>query len=416
MPPSNKVLLFTLCTFVTLLLSNCRKEETQPAQKVEPNSFGLIVDSLIEVHGTINPGETLGDILIPHGLSDEQIFKISEKAEKIFPVKNFKAGDEYYLYAQWDTVETVKYLVYVRDPVEYVVFDLSDSVNIYSAKKEVEVKESVAQGTIKNSLWQTLESLNIDQDVAVKLSEIYAWQIDFFSIQPSDSFKVVYQQSFVEGKPVGVGKILTAMFRHAKNDYYAFRFEHGSEAGYYDEKGNTLRRAFLKAPLKFSRISSRYSMRRFHPILGRVKSHLGTDYAAPTGTPILSVGDGIVTDARYTSGNGNYVKIKHNATYTTQYLHMSKFAKGIRTGVRVKQGQLIGYVGSTGLATGPHVCFRFWKNGKQVDPLREKIPNSQPIDKKLKAEFDLVKNSLADKLRNNGTEVVTSSQHSGTVN
>ncbi|MEW6195968.1 MAG: peptidoglycan DD-metalloendopeptidase family protein [Bacteroidota bacterium] len=416
MPVNNKVIIL-IVVFAALLLCSCAKKETpQIVQKPVPNSFGLYVDSLIEVHGTINKGETLGDILIPHGLTDSDIHTLSQKAKEIFPVRNLKAGSEYYLYAKWDTVETVKYFVYVKDPVEYVVFTLNDSINIYQGKKDVVIKERTVAKAIKNSLWQTLESNNIDPEVAVKLSEIYAWQIDFFRIQAADSFKVVYEELYVDNQPTGVGKILTAAFHHGDEDFYAFRFENGDNYGYYDEKGLSLRKAFLKAPLKFSRISSRYSMRRFHPILGRVKSHLGTDYAAPYGTPIMSVGDGIVTDASYTRGNGNYVKVRHNSTYTTQYLHMSKFAKGIRRGVSVKQGQIIGYVGSTGLATGPHVCFRFWKNNKQVDPLREKIPNSQPIDSKLKAEFDLVKTSLEEKLRKNGNEVITSNQNSGTVN
>lgn len=388
--------------FIILILSSaCNKEEGKKESIENINSFGLSVDSLIEVHGTINSGETLRDLLIPHGVSDKKIFQIAQEAQEIFPVKSFRAGDEYYIYAKWDSTETVHYLVYVRNPVEYVVFDLRDSVKVYHGKKEVTLKERVFASSIKNSLWQTLESQNINPEVAVKLSEIYAWQIDFFRIQANDSLKVVYEELFVDGKSTGVGKILTASFRHRNEDFYAFRFEKNDEVGYYDEKGNSLRKAFLKAPLKFSRISSRFSLKRFHPVLGRYKAHLGTDYAAPTGTPIMTVGDGVVTEASYTSGNGNYVKVRHNSTYTTQYLHMSKFAKGIRPGVAVKQGQIIGYVGSTGLATGPHVCFRFWKNGKQVDALREKLPTSNPIAKEYRNEFELVRDSLIAKLQSN---------------
>lgn len=385
-----------------LFLAGCSGDDIEKNNNpVNYNSFGLAVDSLIEVHGTISRGETLGDILVPHGLNDKQIFDIADRARGIFPVKNFRAGDEYYIYAEWDTTETVHYFVYVRNPIEYVVFDIKDSIKVYHGRKEVEIKERAFASTIKNSLWQTLESNAVNPDVAVKLSEIYAWQIDFFRIQANDSLKVVFQELYVDGKPTGVGKILTASFRHRNEDFYAFRFEKNDEAEYYDEKGNSLRKAFLKAPLKFSRISSRFSSRRFHPVLGRYKAHLGTDYAAPTGTPIMSVGDGVVTEARYTSGNGNYVKVRHNSTYTTQYLHMSKFAKGIRPGVAVKQGQIIGYVGSTGLATGPHVCFRFWKNGRQVDALREKLPSSNPIAKEDRSQFESVKDSLAEKLISN---------------
>jgi murein DD-endopeptidase MepM/ murein hydrolase activator NlpD len=393
----NKILLFNVILLLVIFIS-CSKREEPKKESPKANSFGLSVDSLIEVHGTIEPNQTLSDILLPHEVSPREINLIVEKARSIFPVNSFKSGDEYYIYAQWDTVETIHYFVYVRNAVDYVVFDLRDNVNIYHKKKDVVVKERIASGVIKNSLWETLQSQNIEPDVAVKLAEIYAWQIDFFRIQPSDSFKVVYEETLVEDKPIGVGKILAANFYHNKEDFYAFRFEKNDEVNFYDEKGNSLRRAFLKAPLKFIRISSRYSLKRFHPILGRVKSHLGTDYAAPAGTPIMTVGDGIILEAQYKNYNGNYVKIRHNQTYTTQYLHMSRIVKGIRRGVRVKQGQIIGFVGSTGLATGPHVCYRFWKNGRQVNPLKEKMIASSPIAKKYKSEFDTVKTSLINKL------------------
>ncbi|MEW6506134.1 MAG: peptidoglycan DD-metalloendopeptidase family protein [Bacteroidota bacterium] len=390
---------FSLFIISILFITGCKNNETKDQKHSEKiNSFGLAVDSLIEIHGTISSGETLGDILIPYGVSDKEIFHIAEETREIFPVKSFRAGDEYYIYAHWDTTESVHYMVYVLNPIEYVVFDLRDSVRVYHGKKEVIIKERIFASSIKNSLWQTFESQNINPDLAVKLSEIYAWQIDFFRIQANDTLKVVYEELFVDGKSTGVGKILTASFRHRSENFFAFRFEKDDEAAYFDERGNSLRKAFLKAPLKFSRISSRFSKKRFHPVLGRYKAHLGTDYAAPTGTPIMTVGDGIVTEARYTSANGNYVKIRHNAVYTTQYLHMSKFAKGIRPGAAVKQGQVIGFVGSTGLATGPHVCFRFWKNGRQVDALREKLPPSNPIAKEHRKEFELVRDSLITKL------------------
>jgi murein DD-endopeptidase MepM/ murein hydrolase activator NlpD len=393
----NKIpLLIILISF--FILSCADKDDKPTVNQPIKNSFGLVVDSLIEIHGTFNSGETLSDILIPHGLDDKQVFNIAKKAKSIFPVRSFRSGDEYYIYSKWDTTETVQYFVYVRNPIEYVVYDLRDSVNVYLGKKEVHIKERTVSSSIKNSLWETLESKQIDPEVAVKLSEIYAWQIDFFRIQKNDSFKVVYEQLFVDNKPSGVGKILTAVFRHSGNEFNAFRFEKNDEVGYYDEKGNSLKKAFLVAPLKFSKISSRFSLRRLHPVLGRVKAHLGTDYAAPTGTPIMSVGDGVVVNAGYTRGNGNYIKIRHNSVYSTQYLHMSKFAKGVRIGTVVKQGQIIGYVGSTGLATGPHVCYRFWKNGKQVNPLREKMPSAKPLASEYKVEFDSLKNILIQKL------------------
>jgi murein DD-endopeptidase MepM/ murein hydrolase activator NlpD len=386
------LLLLSLC----FIFNSCSKKDEPKITK--PNAYRLEVDSLIEVHGTIEKNQTLSDILLQHGINSQTIHNIEIAAKNVFPVNNFRTGNDYFIYAKWDTVETLKYFIYVQNEVDYIVFDLRDSINIYHDRKDVKIHERVVSGIIKNSLWETFESLNIEPEVAIKLADIYACQIDFFKIQQSDSFKVVYEETLVEDKPVGVGKIMASNFYHAKENYYAFRFEKNNETNYYDEKGNSLKRAFLKAPLKFSRISSRYSLKRFHPVLGRTKAHLGTDYAAPTGTPIMSVGDGTVLEAQYKQFNGNYVKIAHNKTYTTQYLHMSKIAKGMRKGVHVKQGQIIGYVGSTGLATGPHVCFRFWKNGKQVDPLREKTVSSGPVAKKDRKEFSSIKDSLMTKL------------------
>ena len=267
---------------------------------------------------------------------------------------------------------------------------------------------------ISNSLYQTLQEKKIELQVAARLEDIYAWQIDFFRIQPTDSFKVIYEQVLVDGEPVDVGKIHAANFFSNNENHFAFYFDKEKGESYFDEKGNSLKRLFLKAPLKYSRISSRYSMNRYHPILHRTKAHFGTDYAAPTGTPIMTVGNGVVIEASSTNGNGNYIKVKHNATYTPQYLHMSRFAKGIHRGVLVTQGQVIGYVGSTGLATGPHVCFRFWKNGRQVNPLREKYQSSGPVGKKYKQEFDVVKNDRMKKLINTNDQLADSNTQSKT--
>lgn len=377
----------------------CSKKSETTIQKTKPNQFGLAVDNLIEVCDTIEADQTLSDILIPHSVSQQRINQIEIAARDIFPLRSFRADDELYIYAKWDSVETVKYLVYKKDAVNFVVFDLRDTISIYKKQKPFTIRERTVSGVISNSLYQTLKEKKIESKIAERLEDIYAWQIDFFRIQPTDSFKVIYEQIFVEGESVDVGKIHAANFFSNKENHFAFYFDKEKGESYFDEKGNSLKRLFLKAPLKYSRISSRFSMNRYHPILKRSKAHLGTDYAAPTGTPIMSVGSGIVIEAGYNGGNGKYVKVKHNATYTTQYLHMSRFAKGIRRGVRVKQGQTIGYVGSTGLATGPHVCFRFWKNGNQVNPLREKNQSSDPVSKKNKAEFETVKREWMEKLQ-----------------
>ncbi|MFA7227764.1 MAG: peptidoglycan DD-metalloendopeptidase family protein [Melioribacteraceae bacterium] len=398
--------LFPLVLSLTVFIftfTNCKDEPQSGTIKAElkPNQFGLAVENLIEVHDTIESNQTLSDILIPHQVTQQKINEIEKKAKEIFPLRNFRAEDALHIYASWDSVETVKYLVYTfrNNPVDYIVFDLRDSIEIYKKSKPVTVNLLTVSGTISNSLSETLQRKNISNVLTERLEDIYGWQIDFFKLQPTDSFKVIYEQLHVDGEPSGVGKILAANFYSGKENHYAFHFDKERGDKYFDDKGNSLKRMFLKAPLKFSRISSRYSSSRYHPILHRRKAHLGTDYAAPTGTPIMTVGSGIVSEAGYSGGNGNYVKVKHNATYTTQYLHMSRIGRGIRRGVAVSQGQVIGYVGSTGLATGPHVCFRFWKNGRQVNPLKEKYQSSGPVSKKNRDEFELVKNEWMQKLQ-----------------
>ena len=232
--------------------------------------------------------------------------------------------------------------------------------------------------------------------MAVKLADIFAWSIDFYRIQKGDWFKVIYEEKFVDNESIGIGKIEAVEFNHFERSFYAFNFEKVGNSEYYDEEANSLRKAFLKSPLKFSRLSSRFTMRRFHPVQKRWKAHLGTDYAAPRGTPIMATSDGVVIKSSYTRGNGKYVKLRHNSVYETQYLHMSK--RNVKEGQQVRQGDVIGYVGSTGLATGPHVCYRFWKNGKQVDHLREDFPSAEPIADSLKADFMQLKDSLQLKL------------------
>jgi murein DD-endopeptidase MepM/ murein hydrolase activator NlpD len=257
-------------------------------------------------------------------------------------------------------------------------------------RKKIRREEKSISLPIKNSLFYDLQQKNISPVLALKLSEIYAWTVDFFHLQRRDKFKAIYEDRYVDSTYLGVGDIKAAVFYHYGDTIYAFRYEFDTidhRYDYFDEKGKTLRKQFLKSPIKFGRITSRYTMRRYVKIYGRIKPHLGTDFAAPVGTPIYSTADGVVEKAGYTRGNGNYVKIRHNSTYSTQYLHMSRFAKGIRPGVRVKQGQVIGYVGMTGFTTGPHVCYRFWKNGRQVDPFKQKLPEAKSLDSTLLHDY-----------------------------
>lgn len=381
--------LLLFCALLSLLFFSCKNEELRPISEEKiSNPFNLAIDGLIAVKDTIQPDETLSDILIPHQVSMQKIHEIEKKALNVFPLRDFRAGKELYIYAKWDSVETLKYFVYKIDEIDHVVFDLRDSINIYKAQRPFTTKHVEAHGIITNGLIQDLDSLGFSSDVGFNTADVFESRIDFGLLQPGNTFHIVFEQRFIEGEPIDVGKIFTAKINHRKKDYFAFLFEKEKQNSYYDEKGESLIGMFLTAPIKFRyRISSKFSRNRYHPVLHRRKAHLGTDFAAAYGTPIQSTAHGVVIQAGYTSGNGNYIKIKHNASYTTQYLHMSRFAKGIRRGAKVSQGQIIGYVGSTGLASGPHVCYRFWKNGRQVDPLREKGYASIPLSKNYKSEF-----------------------------
>ncbi|AEV33712.1 metalloendopeptidase-like membrane protein [Owenweeksia hongkongensis DSM 17368] len=373
--------------------------------------FGLPVDSFEVLEGVVKNGESFGNILLANGVGYSVINKIATDFKDVFDVRWLRSGKPYSLFCESnDSSRVAKYMVYQSSAVEYYVFDLQDSVNVYSGKKDVTTKVHEVSGEINSSLYQTLVEKGASVGIAMKLADVYAWSIDFFRIQKGDYFKVIYEEKYIDDTVnVGVGRIIAADFNHGGTSFYAFHFDRPDEnySDYFDENGKTLRKAFLKAPLDFYRISSRYNPKRFHPVQKRWKAHLGTDYAAPTGTPIMATADGEVIAAAYTRGNGNYVKVRHNSTYTTQYLHMSKFAKGTKKGRIVKQGDIIGYVGSTGLATGPHVCYRFWKNGKQVDPYSQKLPEADPIKEKYKADYEAqmtVLKARLDKLPVEGAE------------
>jgi len=266
-----------------------------------------------------------------------------------------------------------------------VVFELTGEKSARRGRYPSETRRSYVQGEVMGSLYQSLEDAGHTTTLAYAMSSVYAWTIDFSRIQPGDQFRIVYERDWVNEKPAGLPRIVASEFMHRGRNFPAFAFDQGEGMDYFDETGASLRKAFLKAPVSFSRISSRFNKRRFHPVLKKVKAHLGTDYAAPRGTEIVAVGDGVVTKASYTKGNGKYVKIRHNGTYTTQYLHMSR--RNVKEGQAVRQGDVIGYVGSTGLATGPHVCFRFWKHGQQVDHLKEDFPPSTPIKEESEGPF-----------------------------
>lgn len=376
------VLLVSLLTYIILPKKVVEEIQEIADEVIEDfnDYFGISLEKYTKESRTVQRNETLGNILNSEGIPFSIIENIVEKALPDFDVRRVRAGNNYHLYFTNDTMPALKHFVYEISQTKYLAVEFSDSLLVRLDKQEITTKPATGYGIITSSLWNAMVANDLDPNLANKLSEIYAWEVDFYRIQKNDKFKIVYDKLFVGDKYIGSGRIQAAMFHHRNRDFYAIYFEKDTIRDYYNPEGESLRKAFLRAPLRYSRISSRFSHSRLHPVLGTRRPHLGTDYAAPQGTPILAVGDGVVTEARYHGGNGNYVRIRHNSVYETQYLHMSRFADGIRPGTYVNQGDVIGYVGMTGLATGPHVCFRFWKNGEQVDHLKEEFPHAEPLD------------------------------------
>ncbi|TXC85086.1 peptidoglycan DD-metalloendopeptidase family protein [Luteibaculum oceani] len=350
--------------------------------KVEERKFGIPITKFNVVEGEVRRGAVFSDLLLDYNISWEQILVAADSCKKVFPVTKIKAGNAYSVFTYLkDSIETAAYFLYQIDKTDFLRISLKDSTNAKIFSLPVETTLRSGNVKITSNLYDAFKEKDLPVGLALKLSDIYAWTLDFYRLNKNDEFSFLFEERKAEGKSIGVGRVLAAEYRSGNDTLDAFRFYHSAldMDQFFDHKGENLQKSMLKSPVKFGRISSRYSLRRFHPVQKRYKAHLGTDYAAPHGTPILAVGDGVVLEAKYSKYNGRYVKIKHNSTYTSQYLHMSKYGSGIKAGVRVKQGQIIGYVGATGLATGPHVCLRLWKYGKQVDHLREKFSPADPI-------------------------------------
>lgn len=369
-------------------------------EKEEPKVFlTLPADTLKFEKHQIASGESFGALLGKRGIGTSKIYQVAEGVKEVFDVRRIKAGVEVQFATGTNSIFP-SYFIYPESKYEYYIVSLTDSLYAKKVEKERTLRRKKISGTIEDALYLSVTRAGGTNALAVTLTEVYAWSIDFFRIQKGDQFQLIYEEEYVDDTTyVGLKRIVAANINHMGEDYYAFPYKNELDfEDYYDDQGRSLRKTFLRAPLKFSRISSRYSGRRFHPVQKRWKAHLGTDYAAPTGTPIMSTADGVIEAAKYTSANGNYVKVRHNSTYTTQYLHMSKIAKGMKPGVRVRQGDVIGYVGSTGLATGPHVCYRFWVNGKQVDPYKQKLPDAEPLTAERMQAFKTYMANLKDQL------------------
>ncbi|MBR5827736.1 MAG: M23 family metallopeptidase [Paludibacteraceae bacterium] len=391
--------LFIIILLISFGLVACQQKTTPTVEKKsveevkkEPRiEFGINLDSFRIDTCVVNSGETLGGMLAKLGASQEKINSIATIPTDQFDVRNIRSGNTYYALFQKDSTgkEKLEYYIYKANLLETIVLHLADSVHVEKQEKEIVSRNRSAQVAIQSSLWATMTDNNLPVDIALELSDIYDCTIDFFELQKGDSIRIYFEERCVDSVSIGVGRIYAVNFYHGKKWRNAYWFEFGNTRDYYDEDGNGMKKAFLKAPLSYKRISSGFTHKRLHPVHKVYRPHTGVDYAAPMGTPVVTIGDGVVIQREYRGGGGNTVKIKHNDTYTTAYLHLSKFAEGLKVGQHVKQGQLIGYVGSTGTSTGPHLDFRIWKNGTPIDPLKMDAPTANPIPAQYKDSFNV---------------------------
>ncbi|NND50829.1 MAG: M23 family metallopeptidase [Flavobacteriaceae bacterium] len=393
-----KIFRIVLIAGFVLGIQSC-KDDVAPAELTTQNSieeqeelfeFGYNLNNFTVVRDTIKNGDTFGVILERNNINYPKIHQIAEKAKDTFDIRKLQVGKPYTLLCTKDSLKEPQCFIYQPNKEDYVVIEFCDSILAYREKKPITIVEREASGIINENLTFTMEEQGLPITLAYDMSDIYAWTIDFFRLQKGDRFKVIYKQKFIEDSIyAGIQSIDAAYFEHRNEVFYAFNYTVDSSkniSDYFDEKTKSLRRTFLKAPVQFSRISSRYNLNRRIAYYGyKKRPHRGTDFAAPVGTPILATANGTVTESTRRGGNGKYVKIKHNATYSTQYLHMSK--RSVNVGQFVKQGDVIGYVGMTGNTGGPHVCYRFWKNGKQVDPFRQKLPAAESIPEALIEDY-----------------------------
>jgi murein DD-endopeptidase MepM/ murein hydrolase activator NlpD len=371
--------------------------DTLLALNNERLEYGLPADSFDVVKGTIRKNTFFTELLMEFDISSEIVSKIEKSAQGIFDIHKIKAGNPFAFFRS-KSDQKIKYVVYQNSPVEYYVMDLTDSVTVEKKEKSIETHHKTVSGIISSSLWDAMVEQQINPAVAIQLSEIFAWSIDFFGLQRGDAFKIMYDEQVVDSASVGIGTIHGAWFHHAGQEYSAIPYKQDGVLSFYDNDGNSLRKAFLKAPLKFSRISSHFSNNRFHPVLKIFRPHHGVDYAAPIGTPVHAIGDGMVTEAGWEGGAGRMIKIRHNSMYTTGYMHLNAFAGGIHPGTRVKQGDLIGYVGSSGLSSGPHLDFRVWQNNEPINPLTIESPPVEPIKQENRNSFNTVRETVLSQL------------------
>lgn len=385
-------LLVTLCA---LTVTSCghRRKAVEPELEAVNDSIpplGFWTEDFRRDSGVVASGETFSGLLGRLGMASASAYQLVQRCEGAFDVRKLRAGNHYVAYKDSVSGE-LEHVEYTMDRIRTAVFDCGDSLDVRIVEKPVTVSRSYTDVTIHESLWNDMRAAGSSPLLILKLSDVFAWTVDFFGLQDGDRFRVIYEQTECEGEIFSVDTIYFARFTRDDDDLYAVMLDQGDGGNvYWNEKGESLRRAFLKAPLEFKRISSGFSYHRKHPVTGQVKAHTAVDYAAPTGTPVVALGDGTVLSAGWAGGGGNTIKIRHNSVYVTSYMHLSKYAKGIKAGVRVKQGQVIGYVGMTGTATGPHLDFRVYKNGTAINPLTLESPSAEPIREEFKPALDSV--------------------------
>lgn len=387
-----KIIIFLLIGLLTACKNEKPKVVKTPVKPKTVFEYGFNLNNFKVIHDTIKSGENFSEILDRNHVEYPKVLEIVNKIRDTFNVRKIKSGIPYTILASKDSLEKAEVFIYKPSKVRYTVVNFKDSIiTAYNGKKKVKTVIETASGIIKNSLSEAMDKQGLSSYLTSKMADdIYAWTIDFSRLQKNDKFKLIYEQLYINDTiPVGIGEIKAAYFEHSGEPFYAFKYLADSTLNipdYFDDKATNLRRQFLKMPVKFSRITSRYNLRRRIAYYGnKIRPHKGTDFAAPIGTPIMSTASGTVIAASYTRGNGKYVKIRHNSTYSTQYLHMSR--RAVKVGQVVKQGQVIGYIGMTGNTSGPHVCYRFWKNGRQVDPLKQKLPAAKPMKKEIKPSY-----------------------------
>ncbi len=393
-------LIFLLSTFIISCDKTNEEEIIVPKAKSKLVEFGFNIHDFNLVNDTIKSGDTFGSLLEKQNLDGRQVYDIVAKVKDTFDVRSIRIGKPFTILRSKDRTNKIQVLIYQPDRLNFYVIDFRDSIVVYKKAKPLTFKTRTIAGALNGSLSETLQNLKVDPALAPRIAKIYAWSIDFFKLKKGDKFALKFTERYINDTIYdGVDSLKAAFFEYKGKKVYAFPFAPDAnikKQQYFDEEGKTLKNFFLKAPLKFVNITSRFAKNRFHPVQLIWKAHKGTDYAAPTGTPIMTTAAGVVEQAGFTTGNGNFVKVKHDKTYSTQYLHMSKIL--VRRGQRVTQGQVIGKVGSTGLATGPHVCYRFWRNGVQVDALRLNLPTSTPMDSKYRQKYMEYMNPLKREL------------------